>query len=221
MALALDSLGSVGFTTALGTLSHTCSGANLILIVGNATDSGGQNTGTVTYAGVNMTLVGTSSENASRSSSIWKLIAPATGANNIIVSTNQSGRSGVFSYSYTGADQTSGVEGSVFGTANNGTAAGTITTVSDNAVLLAVWRGKNAAGGALPSNTLIGSINQSFSYGWAVRYTNAISPAGLGTVGGTHASANWSLSAVSIIPAVGGGGEVASVSWRSLLGVGL
>lgn len=90
MAIAFDAA-----TTAVGTddltFAHTVSGALRILIVsiGMRSDTGvGRNDiGSVTYGGVSMTRLDTQQKNA-LDVYLYYLVAPATGANNVIVDVN-------------------------------------------------------------------------------------------------------------------------------------
>jgi len=106
MAILFDaSSGGVASSTSL-TYSHTCTGSNRILFVGILT--GGTNdivTG-VTYGGVSMSQVNKQvATNGYMYSYI--LIAPATGANNVVVSVSPTQDIWSASASYTGATQSS------------------------------------------------------------------------------------------------------------------
>lgn len=67
------------------TFAHTCSGINRVLIVGVACN--GYVLTSVTYAGVGMTKKAEASE-SSGYAYIWSLIDPATGANNIVITSS-------------------------------------------------------------------------------------------------------------------------------------
>lgn len=87
-------------TTAL-TWSHTCTGSNLTLIVG-VYDPDGLTTG-VTYNGVSMTQITSQSFNGTEFHAVYKLISPATGAHNIVVTRTAGGG---FQVAGTGASYT-------------------------------------------------------------------------------------------------------------------
>ena|SRR3990167_1611854 len=111
MAIAIDatSQGEVASGTSL-TVSHTCSGADRLLLVAvSEFFSPTPALSTATYAGVAMTRVGTilfGSVNAERAT-LFSLAAPATGANNIVVTAGQAATEIVLAAtSWTGVDQT-------------------------------------------------------------------------------------------------------------------
>ena len=87
-AIAFDAASSAtGVGVSSLTWAHTTSGADRLLIVGVSFDTGTV-TG-VTYAGVPMTSVGNTT--TALKMHMWRLIAPATGANNIVVSFSNTG----------------------------------------------------------------------------------------------------------------------------------
>lgn len=107
MALAVDVVSSIALQSNANpwTWSHTVSGANRILVV--AVSSYTNLPTGVTYNGVAMTNVaGASIDGGSQCSSLWYLIAPDTGAHNVVVnfSGGQYGRAAAISF--TGAAQT-------------------------------------------------------------------------------------------------------------------
>lgn len=136
MAIAYDS-SSYGEASGVNsvTYSHTCSGSDRLLFVG-ALSQGSDNLTGITYNGVSMTQVNKQAK-GSDYLYLYYLIAPATGANNVVVS--RSGSTGVLwstSSSYTGARQSS-VPDAQATTSNSGTSiTGTVTTVSDNCWLV-------------------------------------------------------------------------------------
>lgn len=82
------------------TFSHTCSGANRLLLVAIGNSTGTVNVGTVTYNGVTMTLL-----DYNNNGGLWGLLAPTLGANNIVVSGYASQLITAVSASYTGVLQ--------------------------------------------------------------------------------------------------------------------
>lgn len=105
MAVAFDATanGTVNPATSL-TFAHTCTGTNLILFVcvinNNSTGASG-----VTYNGVALTLLDTRTDAGGNIPELWYLIAPATGANNIVISMSGSCAIAGASSSYSGARQ--------------------------------------------------------------------------------------------------------------------
>lgn len=134
MAVAFDAASS---STSSTTFSHTVSGANTLLVVTTHGYWAGSTTATatgVTYAGAAMTeMTGsgirqTGGGSSSIYSQLWYKIAPAGGANNIIVTFSAAptdyANGGI---SFTGVDQTTGV---------NGYQEATITTGAPTAVTI-------------------------------------------------------------------------------------
>lgn len=70
--------------------SHTCSGSNRYLLVAVATNGGGSDATGATYAGANMTALGSQQEgDTGYRISLWGLVNPASGTNTITVSWNE------------------------------------------------------------------------------------------------------------------------------------
>lgn len=107
MAIALDaSSGSFGVGVTSLTWAHTCTGSNLLLLVGFLTNNDTDIITGVTYNGVAMTkiqqlLTSTNSYH----SYVWGLLAPATSANNIVISASGSSLIYAGAVSYTGVSQ--------------------------------------------------------------------------------------------------------------------
>jgi len=138
-AIAIDAT-SQGYANSTSlTFAHTVSGSDRILMVQLYTFQGTQPSITgITYNGVALTSKGSRVSDLSGYTQQWSLVAPATGANNIVISMNSSQ---VFAtaVSYTGVDQTTPhpdatVTGSVTGTSLSATMT---TTVADSWLVLA------------------------------------------------------------------------------------
>jgi hypothetical protein len=99
--------GTVGHTVSTITFSHTTTGANRLLIVGVAFDTATPTVTSVTYAAVGMTQVFAQTVGSSGTVAMYRLVAPATGANNVVITLSASS---VFlqggAVSFTGVDQT-------------------------------------------------------------------------------------------------------------------
>ena len=103
MAIAFDaSSAGTSVTSTTQTLAHTCSGVNRILFVNTGITSADTIPG-ITYNGVALTKI--ASVINGRYFSLWYLIAPATGANNIVVTSSVSDILRSCAVSYTGAKQ--------------------------------------------------------------------------------------------------------------------
>lgn len=133
MAIAVDATSSGQITSAGTTLtiSHTCTGSDLVLVVSVIT-SAGSDPSSVTYNSVAMTkAVGDTT-----TTSIWYLANPATGANNVVVTHGSSVKMGAGCISFTGANTSApiGVTGTATATDTNPTK--TVTTIYRNSYLL-------------------------------------------------------------------------------------
>lgn len=85
------------------TVAHTCTGSNLILFAGVQIGSGNDWITGVTYNSVAMTQIGTVANN--NRSYLFYLLAPATGNNNIVISSSNSVQIRAANASHTGALQ--------------------------------------------------------------------------------------------------------------------
>lgn len=133
--------------------SHTVTvGADLALIVG-VMDFSTQASG-VTYAGVSMAnVLGTFV-------SLWSLVAPATGANNVVVTFTAYGQSWTTTSDWAGVDQTSPIASSVADSTSGSTAvSSSVTCPSGSYILTAGTHGYTGSGSysANAGTTLIGS----------------------------------------------------------------
>lgn len=139
MAIAFDNLaennGAGGGTQ---TYALTVgSGTNRILFVGaTANFAGAQSTDPftgITYAGAAMTLIVSAQRSSDGWATLWYLVNPASGANNVVVSVSPNA-AGFYSAaaSYTGANQTGQPDGQASGTGSASTRTNTITSTADN-----------------------------------------------------------------------------------------
>lgn len=110
--IAFDSASSASTGTGTAstlTWSHTvgATGTNRILIVGvSIRNSSSQTVSGITYAGSGLTLVGQTTNSNNARVEIWRLIAPATGANNVVVTLSAAARFVGGASSFTGVSQT-------------------------------------------------------------------------------------------------------------------
>jgi len=98
-------------TTNTTTFSHTTSGANRALVVYVILSGISQSVSTITYAGTSLALIGARDDSDTSGTRIeaWGLAAPASGANNVIVTLSASNAAwDVSAVSFTGAHQTGG-----------------------------------------------------------------------------------------------------------------
>ena len=115
ISLAYDATaqGSVAGAPSL-TFAHTCTGSNRILVVGVNVSNTSITVSGVTYAGTSMTQI-TSQDVSTPATRIYLfyLVAPSTGANNVVISTSSSATITASSVSYTGAKQSAQPDASV------------------------------------------------------------------------------------------------------------
>ena len=138
MAIAFDAASNPSFKGSSGTSytrTHTCSGSDRILFVtAYAFNSPAPVVSGVTYNGVAMTKVAAVNKQTNDEMSLWYLINPATGSNNVVMTTSSAASNmGSCCASYTGASQSGGIDSSNSGTANpNTTLTVSTTTIADN-----------------------------------------------------------------------------------------
>lgn len=138
MAIALDASANSTYqaVSAGYSFNHTCTGQNLLLLVGVALFGAGTVSG-ITYNGVAMTLVRRES-GTTYVAELWQLVAPATGTHSIAVTLSGALTSVSESVSFTGVDQGSPTTGNN-GAHNTGAIAqNNITTTIANSYVAGV-----------------------------------------------------------------------------------
>lgn len=202
------------------TFSHTCTGSDLILFVGVMGDVTTDRITGVTYNGVAMTLIDKilEGDDFPRWAYLYYLIAPATGAHNVVISASASIALGGSASSYTGASQTGQPDASNKNSGSN-VASGvdyttSVTTIADNC--WTVMFTKNDSGTATASTG--STLRTSNASGLSMWDSNGvISPAGARSMSvQRNATSDWASVIASFSP-------VATASARtsrlSLLGV--
>lgn len=208
MAIALDAAtdgGLVNPGTSL-TFSHTTSGSNRILFVAAFGPSTDILTG-ATYNGVSMTLIDKTAVGGDLYIYLWYLIAPATGANNVVISASGSAQIQGGAISYTGAKQTGQPDASnKSNTDTTGTPTISVTTVADNSWAVLALR---PSVGGTPTAGAGSTMRVAPTDGFAMADSNAaITPAGSYsmTINVTGSAGNAMVIA-SFAPDTGGGGS--------------
>lgn len=143
MAIAIDAVSSGHNDPVTSvTYSHTCSGSNRMLIVLVGSLRHGDTITGVTYAGVSMTLHAKTPYTAGQELYMFYLYAPATGANNVVVSANTATNIGSASASYTGVKQTGFPDAQVINTVLGGQTSitTTVTVATANSWLVGVYQ---------------------------------------------------------------------------------
>lgn len=186
MAISYDSNGaglgsssSASFTFAftVGVL------ANRILFVGVGHATTTEQITAITYAGVSLTKVGYAVNGSG--SALWYLIAPATGANNLVFTAVGGSTTYVSAGSYSGSKQTGQPDASVVDTAHAAAAGAdaafttAVTTVADQDWIIAASTAPAFATGAFSDCTILGSQN---SNSIVLYHKGPVTPAGANSI---------------------------------------
>ena len=138
MALAIDAVtDAAGSGAGPFTWAHTCAGSDRVLLVGISYYDSLDTVSAVTYNSVALTVVSSSTvSNGQYTSTMYRLIAPATGSNTVSVTFT----GGVFDFkagsvSFTGADQTTPLGTAVTATGSSTTPSVTVTSATGEIVL--------------------------------------------------------------------------------------
>lgn len=216
MAVTLDATsGSQNTTGTTLTVSHTCSGDNRILIVGAATS--GIPT-SITYAGVSMTKLGEHTEGG-QNTSLWALAAPATGANDIVMTVPFADNKILMACSFNGSNGTTGTYASAGGTST--TPSVTVSgAVGDMIIDCVMHAGDNPQATIAPdaSQTERQDIDTGTSWGGAMSTEDGAASVSMDWT--LSKSLQWSISGVAVKAGTQGGGG-ASLPTLGLLGVGM
>ena len=229
MAVALDSSSKIGTAWQSGsptsiTFSHTCTGSNLILVVGAYTATATEYVTGITYNGEALTKITHLNPGGGDDTVMYYKIGPATGANNIVVS-QVLGNNFIWAAgeSLTGAKQSAQPDSFATNSTFAGTSAGltyTTTVVADNSWLSLITRGSaNASAGAGTVLRQDGTNGTNARF-WDSNATVASGSRSLVTNG--DAGAYNSGIIISIAPAVSGGivSTAKKFTGMALLGVG-
>lgn len=187
MAIAFDSAASSGVYSTSTTYSHTTSGSDRLLILGVTIGTGVSISGTPTYAGVSMTQIGTMQSGAGTvfdKTYFYYLIAPATGANDVVVNASSTAYIYPCTASYTGVDQTNPINVSGQNTTSGTTITQSVTTTADNAWLVGYCV-------ACTSNTLVEGANTTLRVSNGPNWSEIGDSNGPKTPTGSYAL-NWS-----------------------------
>lgn len=213
MAIAYSATTSGSGSGTSVTYSHTVSGSDTILFVSAFAPypSTGSTTG-VTYAGVAMTKVDSNKPQANWDYSLWYLVNPAAGANNVVC-TSSTSVSGSFymsmAVSYTGASQTGQPDASGKANGSSTTLNQSVTTVADNSWVIGA--GMSGAGTPTASTGVTSRNSQTFC---RIGDSNGPkTPAGSYSMTYTTGSSdNWGLLMASFSPAAAATTQIKSWS---------
>ena len=220
MALAIDSSskGNVNPGTSI-TFAHTNTGSDLVLPVGVRTETILDLISTVAYAGVNATrIILRANVSATESFYGYMKLAPATGANNIVVTAASSISMSAGATSFTGADQTTNPENSNFVEGNPANSLNpTLTVGLANCWLwgFAGW----AAGGTITGGAGTTIRQQDLLFGNGYGDSNGtVSTGTQGLVFDSTTTSNSTGIIFSIAPVAGS--AAVGTALRTLMGVG-
>jgi len=219
MALAHDANANSGAINGLATpftstWSHTCTGSNLVLIVNTGARAAVGNAANmvvsgVTYNGVALTKIRSDEldPDSCFRSELWYLVAPATGAHNVVVTwTGALTYAGAASSSYTGAQQSSAVIDANAGSSDNSTTTITtsITTVAASCFLVDAVYSRSGTLTNNASQTLIAGITINADDNVGASYKPSVT-AGSNSMDWTESNDGntWVQSVVSLKPASG------------------
>lgn len=199
------------------TTSYTVgTGANRILVVGTWSTTTSNDVSGITYAGVAMTQVGTGIANSTDGYiTMWYLLNPTSGANNIVVSLSDSAAHfNSFGASYSGAKQSGQPDASSTFQGSVSSWSQSVTTVANDCEVIAIMR--ESAGVTLIAGTNTTLVQNIPGGGFhVVDSTVVTSPAGSTTL-----SATWSTATplvASIMMSIAPVASVASTTNASFL----
>ena len=157
MAIAYDASSSddiINSSNTSITWSHTCTGTNKMLLTAffSFDSTGGSKVSSMTYAGDAMTELTEVAIQSNLVTSMWSLIAPDSGSNNIVANFSAQTYIWVAATSYTGVLQSGFPDSSSSGATTSTVISGTTTTSADNCwAVMAAFHSN--AGASLSSGT--------------------------------------------------------------------
>lgn len=184
------------------TVAYTCTGSNLCLLVHIRDNNGDVVTG-VTYNGVAMSQLVKQKASVAFGEFIYiyGLLAPATGANNIVVSRSGASNVSLQAISYTGVKQSGLPDATKPTTSAVGTTVtGTITTVADNAIVSAYGYTTSGTPTAGTGSTAVGTGGGACQLFESTTFP--ISPAGNYSMDSVGAVGENSIVQASLAPAI-------------------
>lgn len=202
MAIAVDTTTDGGFNGSTTTLtwSHTTAGSDRVLLVAVQTTSGDLVTG-ATYNTVAMTQINKAVAPSSTTNIyLFYLIAPTTGAHDVVVTASATSALAGLSASYTGCDQASQPDSQTTATAANPATSLTASTtvVASNCWLVSVF--VNTASFAAAGTNTTERIEHS-AVGFGIYDSNGTVSTGSQSLQATGSTADWAAVIASLDPA--------------------
>lgn len=208
--IVFDATASGNASATSVTYSHTCTGSNLGLMVGvsSVTGPGSTYPTGVTYNGVSMTeIAGTRGAQGNTATTLFYLLAPATGAHNVVVTFAASAQIVSHSISWTGVKQSGQPDASNGNHGNAGTDSNvTFTTVASNAVMFAFTSQESNSQSVTANSPMTQRVQLTTytnQYTCSGDYIKA-SPGSQNLGFDTGFFNNWAISAASFAPATSG-----------------
>jgi hypothetical protein len=201
MAIAFDATTNGGLAnpgTSL-TFSHTVTGSNPILFVNVVGSNSTDNITGATYNGVSMSLVGKIQTFTERWVYLFVLVGPATGANNVVVSSSPADVIAPDATSYTGAAQSGQPDAFSTKSSSGGLFTDAVTVVAANCWI--VWSVRSDQSGQAPFSGAVTTQRQS---SLNVYYADSNGTVGTGSQSSTYGTSdgNWGGVMASFAPAV-------------------
>lgn len=200
IAFDASSNGTIATGTSI-TWAHTCSGSDRILFVLSFDTDGGSSVVTgITYAGTAMTKITGIQVSGDRWITLWYLIAPATGSNDVVISASASVILCGTAQSYTGAKQSGVPDASNTNSGSTVTSlSGSVTTIADNCWTIAILKTQViktiTADGGTTNRTIQDAL-------WGVDSNAPKTPAGSTSLGGSWTgTTNAAIIIASFAPA--------------------
>ena len=198
MAIAFDAA-TDGGNSATGTLTfaHTCTGTNRFIVVGFVGNTVDDVTG-VTYNGVAMSLIAKVLSDSTRYVYLYGLVAPATGSNNVVITTSSADTIIGGALSYTGVKQEAAeASGTAAGASTHPQAS--VTTVTANAWVVGILAGSTNDDTTADSGTTfrasLTAARRKLADSGVPIATPASTPLGM-----TYTSAEWGCVVTSLAP---------------------
>lgn len=208
MAIALDATTDGNFVSGTSrTFSHTCTGSDRILFVEAVINTSTDLVTGVTYNGVSMTRIQTVSPTANRRLYLYYLIAPATGANNVVITTSSSTAIGGNAASYTGVAQSGTIiDVSTTITDTTSPVATSLTTTIDNTWTILCTTVDTTSAFSASTGSTFRVKNTTYADVSIFDSGGAITPAGSTTMTVTVASITTAGTIMAAFAPVSGGG---------------
>ena len=221
MAIVLDSTSSTNASASSVTLSHTCSGADRTLLVAIAFNGNfsAPVVATHTYSGVAMTEVFSSNPGgAGRALRIYRLDAPATGANNIQLTWTATYQYAIAAVSYTGVSAVASTVAAVKA-ANTGDASTNSITVNSGDLLVSFVGSDLNEASIIEGAGQVRVAGDFYTSDPSIHISSEAASGGADTAGWTGFSGNrWSATLLQLAPSVTAGPSITSTTDPAITG---